>query len=109
MSLSPTELHHLCRLSRLAPDAESLSHFAEQCSDILAYMDQLAEVDTTNVEPLYSPVAHASAMREDVALRRLDREAILANAPETDGSFFIVPRIVARQETRAETYTGESK
>ena len=95
MSLDKNAFLHLCRLSRLAPDDSVQEEMAQQCSRILAYMDKLAEVDTSGVEPLYSPVIHESALREDTAVRRCDRADILAGAPATDGSFFIVPRIVA--------------
>ena len=94
MSLDKNAFLHLCRLSRLAPDDSVQEEMAQQCSRILAYMDKLAEVDTSGVEPLYSPVIHKSAFREDTAVRRCDRADILAGAPATDGSFFIVPRIV---------------
>ena len=94
MSLDKKDFLHLCRLSRLEPDAAQQEQMAEQCSRILAYMDKLAEVDTEGVEPLYSPVIHECAFRDDVAERRAERSAILADAPQTDGSFFIVPRIV---------------
>lgn len=94
MSLDKNDFLHLCRLSRLAPDPAAQEEMARQCSRILAYMDKLAEVDTTGVEPLYSPVIHESAFRDDVAVRRCDRADILAGAPATDGAFFIVPRIV---------------
>ena len=94
MSLDRNDFLHLCRLSRLAPDDSVQEEMAQQCSRILAYMDKLAEVDTSGVEPLYSPVFHDCAFREDVAVRRCSRADILAGAPATDGSFFIVPRIV---------------
>lgn len=94
MSLDKNAFLHLCRLSRLAPDDSVQEEMAQQCSRILAYMDKLAEVDTSGVDPLYSPVIHESAFREDTAVRRCDRADILAGAPATDGSFFIVPRIV---------------
>ena len=94
MSLDKNDFLHLCRLSRLAPDHSVQEEMAQQCSRILAYMDKLAEVDTSGVEPLYSPVFHDCAFREDVAVRRCSRADILAGAPATDGSFFIVPRIV---------------
>jgi len=94
MSLDKKDFLHLCRLSRLEPDTSAQEEMAEQCSRILAYMEKLAEVDTDGVPPLYSPVIHESAFRDDVALRRRERKDILAGAPETDGSFFIVPRIV---------------
>ena len=94
MSLDKKDFLHLCRLSRLQPDEAAQDAMAQQCSRILAYMDKLGEVDTEGVEPLYSPVIHESAFRDDVAERRAERSAILADAPQTDGSFFIVPRIV---------------
>ena len=94
MSLDRKDILHLCRLSRLKPDDAVLDEMAGQCSRILAYMDKLAELDTSGVEPLYSPVFHDCAFRDDVAVRRCERKDILADAPETDGTFFIVPRIV---------------
>lgn len=109
--MTPADFQHLCRLARLAPDEADREHIAAQCSAILAYMDQLAAVDTTGVEPLYSPTAAGpeSALppsdapgsgparphaREDRAERTRTREEILANAPESDGGYFVVPRIV---------------
>ena len=92
--LTPEDMAHLSRLSRLAPDDVTLERFGAQCGDILKYMDVLAEVDTTDVEPLYSPAQHVQKPRTDEPLRRRNRAEVLANAPETDGQFFIVPRIV---------------
>ena len=94
MSLSSEEFHKLCKLARLFPDPENSALIMSQCDGILAYMDLLQKVDTLGVEPLYSPLEHSTLYREDVAERRCTREEILANAPETDGDFFIVPRIV---------------
>lgn len=99
--MTPADFQHLCRLARLAPDDAERAHTAAQCSAILAYMDTLAEVDTTNVEPLYSPAfspndagAASPAVREDRAERRRTREEILSGAPDSDGVYFVVPRIV---------------
>ena len=94
MAISPEEFKHLCRLARLAPGEAQSREFAAQCDDILAYMDKLTELDTTSIEPLYSLSSHAAPLREDVPLRRMQREDVLANAPNADGEFFIVPRIV---------------
>ena len=72
-----------------------LTTFAKQFNDIVSLMDTLAEVDTSGVEPLYWPLAAPVApLREDVAIRHNTREELLRNAPEQDGQFFIVPRIV---------------
>ncbi len=92
--LTQKDMAYLSRLSRLSPDEATLEKFSAQCGDILKYMDILSEVDTAGVEPLYSPVAHDKVTREDREERRWDRSQVLANAPESDGQFFVVPRIV---------------
>lgn len=93
-TISQADVAHMATLSRLhiSPDEQAL--FARQFGDILAYMDVLAEVDTTGIEPLYSPVQHEGALREDEARHLRSREAVLANAPHGDGEYFVVPRIV---------------
>lgn len=85
---------HMAALARLSVTEEEKTLFARQFGDILTYMKVLSNVDTSGVEPLYSPVQHASAMREDRAERRRSREEVLQNAPERDEGLFIVPRIV---------------
>lgn len=92
--LTQADMTHLAHLARLAPDDARLARYSGQCADILRYMDSLAAVDTSGVEPLYSPVEHDAAYRPDEACRRRERAEILAGAPESDGRFFVVPRIV---------------
>lgn len=94
MKLSADDAAKIAKLARLDLDQDKLERFAGQFSDILQYMDKLAEVDTTGVEPMYSPSEHATVFREDVAVKTRERDQVLANAPEDDGSFFIVPKIV---------------
>lgn len=75
--------------------ARELAKFSKQFDEIVALMDTLAEVDTEGVQPLYWPLsAPVAGPREDVAERHNTREELLRNAPEQDGEFFIVPRIV---------------
>ena len=93
-SISREEVAHMAALSRLRVSDEEQKLFARQFGDILGYMDVLAQVDTDNVEPLYSPVQHPAQSREDQAVNRRSREEVLGNAPEADGEYFIVPRIV---------------
>lgn len=83
----------LARLARLAPSEDELARFSTQCDDILKYMDILSEVDTDGAEPVYSPL-HQVVARADEAKAKGLHAAVLANAPESDGTFFIVPRIV---------------
>ena len=60
--LTTDRMAHLARLARLAPEEGTLAKFGEQCADIIAYMDILAEVDTSAVEPLYSPCGALHAL-----------------------------------------------
>jgi len=94
IKISTDDAAKIARLARLNLEAETLQRFAGQFNDILDYMDKLGEVDTSAVEPLYSPVEHGTVFREDVAVARRRREEILANAPASDGQFFLVPKIV---------------
>ena len=92
--ISREEVSHMAALSRLNVNEEEQALFARQIGDILAYMDVLARVDTSAVEPLYSPAQHPGPLREDEAAHRRTRAEVLSNAPEADGEYFIVPRIV---------------
>jgi len=94
MSISPEEVAKVARLARLDLSQETIGQYAAQLDGILEYMDKLSELDTTSVEPLYTPVDQVSVMRDDVVKKDYARADILKNAPETDGAFFIVPRIV---------------
>lgn len=71
-----------------------ISKIASQMEDIVGYMDILNQVDTTGVEPLYSPMMHTAAPREDKAENRRTVEEVLANAPEKQESFFVVPPVL---------------
>ncbi|GFM37018.1 Asp-tRNA(Asn)/Glu-tRNA(Gln) amidotransferase subunit GatC [Desulfovibrio psychrotolerans] len=94
MKISPEQVARIAKLARLEPDEAKLTLFAGQFESILNYMDTLNELDTTGLEPLYSPVTHATVLRDDVAVKTARRDDVLSNAPESDGQFFVVPRIV---------------
>ncbi len=94
MPLSEKDMNYLCSLAKIKPEAHLLTKYASQCDDILSYMKELDEVNTSNVEPMYSPVLHTIIYREDIENSKLTREDILKNAPNTDEEYFIVPKIV---------------
>lgn len=94
MKITPEEVSRVARLARLELSEEKRALFVHQLHDILSYMDTLGELDTTGVEPMYGPVDHTTVMRPDQARKEFARAEILSNAPEDDGQFFIVPRIV---------------
>ncbi len=94
MSISVDEVAKVAGLARLNLEPEKVEQFAAQFNDILGYMQKLNELDTSGVEPLYSPVIHETVFRNDEVRMEYSREELLGNAPDTDGSYFIVPRIV---------------
>ncbi len=93
-TISPEVVRHMAQLSRLSVSEEEESLFAAQFADILGYMDVINDVSVDGVRPLYSPCEHDFVPREDQVCLRRTHEEILQNAPETDSSSFIVPRIV---------------
>lgn len=84
----------MAKLSRLEVTPEEETVFCGQFESILGHMDILNKVDTEGVEPMYSTAWWPGATRDDAALRIRSREDILANAPETNGEAFVLPRIV---------------
>ncbi len=94
MKLSTEEVARVARLARLDLSEEKTEIFAGQLHNILSYMDKLNEINTSNVEPMFSPVEHTTVLRKDVVVKEHTRDEILSNAPDTDGQYFVVPRIV---------------
>lgn len=92
--LSIETVRHMAKLSRLIIDEGEEKLFAHQFGQIVGHMNVLNQVDTTGIEPLYNPCQHAGATRADEACNLRTCQEMLANAPETDGACFLVPRIV---------------
>ena len=83
---------HLARLSLSAPEEEQ---FTDQLNAILAYVEQLGELDTTDVPPTTRAIDVSNVLRDDRLNPCGDRETILNCAPDRDEDFFRVPRILA--------------
>ncbi|MGX9366028.1 Asp-tRNA(Asn)/Glu-tRNA(Gln) amidotransferase subunit GatC [Desulfoplanes sp. PS50] len=94
MGITTNEVTQIARLARLDIAEDQAGLFAGQMDTILSYMDTLNELDTSSVEPMYSPVDNVSVLREDEAIQTISRDEILKNAPEEDGRYFLVPKIV---------------
>ena len=94
MSITRGKVARMAELAKLELDGTTQERFARQFSDILRYMDELNAVDTQGVEALYQPIHHSATVRPDLVETSLDRNKLLAGAPEQDGQYFVVPRIV---------------
>ncbi len=94
MSIDASTVKKVARLARLAVPEARLEPMAQELSGILAWIEQLNEVDTEGVEPMTSCVAQRLPMREDVITDGEKRDAILSNAPKSANGFFVVPKVV---------------
>lgn len=94
MSVDRATVARVADLARIAVPEDQLDHLASELSGILAWVEQLAEVETSGVEPLRSVHPIRRAWRADEVTDRGCREAILANAPEREDGYFVVPRVV---------------
>jgi aspartyl-tRNA(Asn)/glutamyl-tRNA(Gln) amidotransferase subunit C len=94
MKLTREEVQRVAMLARLRLTAEEEEQLTEQLDKILQYMDKLNQLDTARVEPLAHVIDVVNAFREDQVTNRPNAEAVLANAPAKDQSFFQVPKII---------------
>jgi aspartyl-tRNA(Asn)/glutamyl-tRNA(Gln) amidotransferase subunit C len=94
MAVTRKDVEYIAELAKLKFKDEELEKFTEQLNEILAYVEKLNELDTTNVEPLSHPIEGSNVFREDVVKPSLDREEALRNAPDRSELFFKVPKVI---------------
>ncbi len=94
MSIDKATVAKIARLARIHVPEEKREALAGELSNILGWVEQLREVDTDHVAPMTSVVEVRLPERDDVITDGDCRDDILANAPATDGGFFVVPKVV---------------
>lgn len=99
--LTLDDVRDVAMLARLALNEERLQRLTVQLEPILGYIAKLNEVDTTGVEPMAHALPLHNVLREDVVEPSLPLEKVLQNAPETDGPFFKVPKVIGGDEDSA--------
>jgi aspartyl-tRNA(Asn)/glutamyl-tRNA(Gln) amidotransferase subunit C len=99
--LTPNDVRHVAKLARLALDDGQLERLMPQLESILEYVAQIRRADVSGVEPMAHALPLANVLREDVVEPSLPIEKVLQNAPETDGRFFKVPKILGGDEDSA--------
>ena len=100
-NISLDQVRHVAKLARLALREDQLVKYAPQLGAILQYIEQINKIDKTGVEPMAHALPLHNILREDVVERSLPLEKVLKNAPETDGPFFKVPKIIGGDEDSA--------
>lgn len=93
-TLTEEQVRHVAKLARLKLSDAEITMFSGQISSILDYVAQLQEVNTDQVEPLAHCLPVHNVFREDVVRASLSNEEALANAPQRDGEFFAVPKVL---------------
>ena len=94
MALDRAAVAHIAALARIRLDEAELEPLAAELSRILGWVEQLGEVDTSDVAPMTSVAAISLPMRDDKVTDGDCRDAIIGNAPQSTKGFFAVPKVV---------------
>lgn len=94
MAVDAETVRRVAHLARIAVAEDELDHLRGELNAILAFVEQLGEVDITDVEPMTSVTPMAMKMRNDEVTDGNMVDAIMANAPAQHDNFFVVPKVV---------------
>lgn len=93
--ISSDEVQHLARLSSLQLSDDEIDHLQKDISNILGYVEQLSRLDTSQVSPTYQVTGLKNVWRDDVvAISGVDREELLALAPDSRDNQIKVPKVI---------------
>lgn len=94
MSVDTATVRRIAHLARIAVAEDEVEHLKGELNAMLAFVEQLSEVNVEGVEPMTSVTPMAMKMREDVVNDGGIAEDIVKNAPATEDNFFLVPKVV---------------
>lgn len=94
MSVDAATVRRIAHLARIAVTDAEVPHLQGELNAILAFVEQLAEVDVEGVEPMTSVTPMEMKMRADVVDDGDIADAVVANAPAREDHFFVVPKVV---------------
>ncbi len=98
-SIDADKVRHVANLARLHVSEDEVQRYVGQLSRIFDYVDLLNEVNTDNVEPLTHALPITNILREDVVRPSLSTEQALANAPQSDRGYFLVPKVLDQESS----------
>ncbi len=94
LKIDEAQVRKVAGLSRLALTEDEISEFSGQLNAILEYVEKMDELNTDDVQPLAHCLPVSNCFREDNIKESLGTEKTLSNAPQRDGKFFKVPKIL---------------
>ena len=97
--ITKEEIKKISSLAKINISNDQLDNYSEQVSKILEYMSQLEEVDTSEVDEYSDQFLNDDqSLREDEIIPSLDRDVVLNLAPDSDGVYFKVPKVISEEE-----------
>ena len=94
MSVDKDTVQRIAKLARIALDETQAAAMEQELNALLAWVEQLQEVDVSGVMPMASVVEQRLPMRDDVVTDGGYADNLLKNAPQSEGHFFVVPKVV---------------
>jgi len=94
MAVDASTVRRIAHLARIAVADAEVEHLQGELNAILAFVEQLSEVDVAGVEPMTSVIPMTMKKRADLVTDGGDADAILRNAPATEDHYFLVPKVV---------------
>jgi aspartyl-tRNA(Asn)/glutamyl-tRNA(Gln) amidotransferase subunit C len=94
MSVDTATVKKVASLARIAISDADAERLAPELNNILGWIEQLGEVDTSSVEPMTAVIPNKLRLRDDVVNDGDLRDAVLANAPAGEHGFFTVPKVI---------------
>lgn len=96
MQVDEKLVSHLAHLSRLNVTPEKMGKLVSDMQDLVGFVEQLNHLDTTGTPPLMHMGSNVNVLREDIVTGSITREVALKNAPNSDGVFFKVPKVIRK-------------
>ena len=97
MASGEIDVAYVAKLARLALTPAEIERFGTQLGALLEHVDVLARLPVDDVAATAQVIAQSNVMRDDVVRPSLDRETVLRGAPQREGSYFRVPRIIGEE------------
>ena len=94
MSVDTATVKRVAKLARIAIGDKEASRLAPELGNILGWIEQLGEVDTSSVQPMTAVIPNHLRLRDDVVTDGNIRAQVLANAPQAEHGFFTVPKVI---------------
>jgi aspartyl-tRNA(Asn)/glutamyl-tRNA(Gln) amidotransferase subunit C len=94
MSVDAATVRRIAHLARIAVKDEEVEHLRGELNAMLAFVEQLSEVNVEGIEPMTSVTPMAMKMRADAVTDGGNAAAVLANAPRSEDDFYLVPKVI---------------